>query len=120
MPSEPSDSSAMQLRRRRRLGWWFVAGFILVFAGMALLCPMDFYNGRAIYRTKLWRYYVLEVQLASRSSGLASPTSDNAGHAVETLLMHVLISAIGGGVGMGLGWLVHKSIVKRTSRPKPG
>ena len=48
---------------------WFTLSTALVFVGLALILDHGFYNGQAVYTVPLWRYYVLEIQLAWRSSG---------------------------------------------------
>jgi hypothetical protein len=58
---------------KSRLWPWFVAGFLLVLVGMSFL-SMDFYDGRVIYQTRVWHYYVLEIQRAWNSTGNLGPT----------------------------------------------
>ncbi len=94
--------------RRPRLWLWFVAGFHLVFIGMSLLFSMDFYDGRVLYRTKVWHYYVLEIQRAWNSTGNLGATSGNSEAAVIVAFQHILFSAVGGGAMMGIAWMVRK------------
>ena len=92
---------------RTRLWRWFVVGFLLVLLGIACL-PMEFYDGRAVYQTFVWRYYLFEIQLARNSSGFLGPTTGNAAGAVTFALGHVLCSLAGGAILMGIGWLVRR------------
>ena len=97
---------------RPRLWLWFAAGFFLVLIGMSFL-PMDFYDGRALYRTTAWHYYLLEIQRAWNSTGHLGPTSGSSAHAASIAFQHLLFSAIGGAISMGIGWLIWKLSRKR-------
>ncbi len=97
---------------RSRLWLWFVAGFLVVLIGMMFL-SMYFYDGRAVYRTSVWHYYLLEIQRAWNSTGKLGPTSGSSTHAVSIAFQHVLFSAIGGAVMMGIGWLVRRRFRKQ-------
>jgi uncharacterized membrane protein len=94
--------------RRSRLWLWFIAGFLLVFLGMSILFSMDFYDGHAVYNTKVWHYYVLEIERAWNSTGNLGPTSGNSTAAVTIAVQHILFSISGGAVMMGIGWTVRK------------
>jgi hypothetical protein len=69
---------------------------------------MDFYNGHAIYRTRLWHYDVLEIELAWNSTGNLGPTSGNSATAVTIAFQHILFSIVGGATLMGIAWIVRK------------
>jgi hypothetical protein len=74
---------------------------------------MDFYDGRAVYRTFVWHYYLLEIQRAWNSSGNLGPTTGSSAHAVSIALQHVLFSAVGGAVMIAIGWIIRRFSVKR-------
>ena len=92
---------------KSRLWLWFVAGSLLVLIGMMFM-SMGFYDGRTVYRTSVWHYYLLEIQRAWNSTGTLGPTSGSSAHAASIAFQHVLFSAIGGAVMMSVGWLVRK------------
>jgi hypothetical protein len=80
-------------RRRWR---WFLAGFSIVFAGLLLVYPAEFYDGHAVYLTKLWHYYLLAIRQQWNSSGFAGPTSGNLAVLLRTVFLHVSVAALGG------------------------
>lgn len=106
----PRVSTDDQLQPRRRTRWWlwFVAGFLLMFVGLAIAIPMPFYDGHAIYDTNLWRYYVLEIRQKLNSSGYLGPTSDNWPAALRVAAVHVLLSAVGGIGLMTIRWFLQR------------
>lgn len=69
---------------------------------------MDYYDGRGVYRTKAWHYYLLEIQRAWNSTGYAGPTTGMTAAAVRIAFEHVLFSIAGGALGMGIGWIIRK------------
>jgi hypothetical protein len=81
---------------RRRHWRWFFAGFLILFAGLLLLYPVHFYDGRAVYETKLWRYYQLAFRQQWNSSGNAGPTSGNFAVLLRTAFLHVAVATLGG------------------------
>jgi hypothetical protein len=97
---------------RFRYWLWFVAGFLIVLIGMSFL-SRDFYDGRAVHRTFVWRYYILEVQRAWNSTGNLGPTSGSSAHAVKIALQHVLFSAVGGAIMVFIGWIIRRLSLKR-------
>jgi hypothetical protein len=97
---------ATPVRSKRLLWRWFAAGFVIAFVGLAVVYPMDFYDGRAVYKTVLWRYYLLEIQQYSRSSGSLGLTSGNFAAALTVLAEHLLLSAAAGAFVLGIGWLL--------------
>src|SRR5437867_3457844 len=90
--------------KRRRLWRWFLTGFLIVFLALAIVYPMDFYDGRSVRLTRLWQYYLLETRLAVNSSGYLGPTSRNLTAALTTAVMHLIVSGVAGTVAMGIGW----------------
>ena len=80
-------------RRRWR---WFLVGYSIVFIGLLLFYPAEFYDGHAIYLTKLWHYYLLELRQQWNSSGYAGPTSDNLAVLLQNMFLHMVVAAIGG------------------------
>jgi hypothetical protein len=95
-----------------RLWLWFIVGFLLVFIGLAAAYPIHFFDGRAVYATKLWHYYFLEIRQAWSASGNLGPTSGNAGAALGTAAIHVLFAVLGGAVAMAFGWFIRKSAAR--------
>jgi hypothetical protein len=95
-------------RRRSRLWLWFVAGFLGVFVGLAVLSPAYFYDGFAVHRTKLWHYYLLEIRRAWNSSGYLGATSGNSAVAATVATQHVVLSLVGGIMLLGVGWMLNK------------
>lgn len=88
----------------RRLWLWFAAGFGIVFLMIALIWPMNFYNGLYLRPTMLWQYYFLEIHVAWNSSGYLGPTSDNASAALGVAATHILISTVCGAISAVIGW----------------
>ena len=108
MTDSPSAPVVLPATGRRSALWlWFVAGFLLVLVGMSFL-PMGYYDGRAVYQTSLWRYYLLELRLAWNSTGALGPTSGSSAHALSMAFQHLLFSVVGGIVMAGIGWVARK------------
>ena len=80
----PAGSAALWL--------WSGPGFLIAFLGLAVVYPVYFCNGNSLRQTVLWKYYVLEIQLAMETSGMLGPTSGNAAAALMAAGMHVAIS----------------------------
>jgi hypothetical protein len=99
-----------QLKRKRRLWAWFAAGFLLVFIGMSLTVTMYSMHssGQYVVGYKLWQYYLVEIQRALQPTQALGPTTGSTAAAVTTLVQHLLCSAVGGAVMLGIGWVVHK------------
>ena len=93
----------------RRAWVWFVLGFAIVFVVVA--CCVTMYSmhpsGGSIVQCRLWQYYVLEFQKQIGPSTLG-PASGGGGAAIQTLIMHMFISAIGGGVAIGSRSLIFR------------
>jgi hypothetical protein len=69
---------------------------------------MNFYDGRSLRQAWLWQYYLQELRLALNSSGNLGPTSGNAAAALGVAATHVVIAAVGGLVGVGIGWATNR------------
>jgi hypothetical protein len=105
----------VQPKRKRRLWLWFAAGFLIVFIGMC--CGITMYpmhpSGNAVIGCKLWQYYLMEFpQMFSPYETLGPATGSSATLAI-TVFEHLLCSAIGGAVMVGIGWIVHKVKCRR-------
>jgi hypothetical protein len=72
---------------------------LLVFLVLGLVYPTYFYDGRSLQQTKLWRFYLLELQQELR--GIEGPGTGNWGQILMTLAIHVVVSAAGGGLAVG-------------------
>ncbi len=94
--------------RRRAPLPWFVLGFAVTWILMAILWPMEFYDGKALWNTRLWQYYLLEIHLEMKSSGYLGPTSGNTAAALNVALTHTAISAVAGAACSGLVWARRK------------
>ena len=111
MPNAIENSPGQQQPvRKRRLRRWFVAGFVIVFLVLALAVNMYPWNlrGDAIVRCKLWEYYTIEIERAFSSSKAMGPTSGSSSRAITTAALHLLVSATGGAVALGIGWVYHR------------
>ena len=98
-------------RGRRRLGIWFAVGFLAAFVTIAIACPMSFYDGRAVYQTVVWRYYVLETQQQIHNTGIfkptmLGPTSNGLTNMYRFLAVHLFLSIVVGALAalVGLLW----------------
>ncbi len=100
-----THDTPMQSRGRSRLWLWYVAGFLVTFIGMAAAFPMSFYDGRAVFRSALWHYYLLEFRHAWNSAGQLGPAPGNASAVVTVALQHVMLSLAGGAILFGIGWI---------------
>jgi len=107
---DESDSKTTQGQpvRRRGLWLWFAAGFLIVFVGMLLTVRIYSVHpsGEYVVACRLWRYYVIEMQRAVHSSRFLGPTTRSSSAALTTAFQHVLFSALGGAVTLGIGWVV--------------
>lgn len=99
-----------QRRPRKRWWLWFLAGFLVVFVGTSLTITMYSMrpSGDGVVACKLWQYYLIEIRRALTSPGVAGPASGSGSAALVTALQHLLVSAAGGAVVMGIGWLIYK------------
>jgi hypothetical protein len=113
-PAVPADGNRPEPGRRFRWWLWFAAGFLLVFVGLSLVLSMHYFDGHAVYRTRLWHYYLLEVRRAWHSTGNLGPASGTSS-AVTVLAQHLLFSAIGGAILTGAAWAV-RALSRRRGR----
>ena len=97
MPETSTQSTVPAAPARRRRIWrWFAAGFLGAFVGMLIFYPMLFYNGRVLYETVLWRYYVLEFKQQMQSSGALGPTSGGMTALATVAVEHLVAAAVAG------------------------
>ncbi len=106
-PSIPPSTNVVSTSRRK-LRWWFIVGFSLVFVGMLLFMRQFFYTGDALVQCTLWRFYQLELGRAFTSSGALGPTTGSGTQAFTFFLTHVLVSVIAGLFALGLGAIVNR------------
>lgn len=94
--------------KRRVLLRWFVAGFLLAFAGILFGTSMYTMSpsGRGIISMPLWRYYVTEFGRSFSGPRTLGLSNDGPAAFLENLVTHVLASILAGTVMLGLGWLV--------------
>jgi hypothetical protein len=104
----PGSDAKQSPTKRRRLWLWFFTGFLLVLLILAVVYPMYYYDGGSVRQTRLWQYYLLEIQLAVNSSANLGPTSGNSTVAFTTALMHVAVSCFANAVVMCIGWATQK------------
>jgi hypothetical protein len=104
------DTAQQRPTRKARLWLWFLVGFALVFIGASLTIRMATLTtaGDAVVACKLWKYYAIEIPRALRFTSTLGPTSGGSSALLETAFQHLLISAIGGAVMLGVGLVVHK------------
>jgi len=106
-----ADWQARDRPPSRRRHWpCFAAGFLVVFVGMAVVVTKYSLHpsGQSVERCKLWEYYVTEVPRAWTSGNAMGPASRRGSAVLATAVAHVGLSALGGVVGLGIGWLVRK------------
>ena len=87
---------------------WFGAGFLIGFLTLAAFYPTYFYDGRSVRQTRLWQYYLLEVQRSANSTGHLGPTSGNTSAALTVAGMHVAAASAAGAIAVGIGRAVKK------------
>ena len=112
IPSKPirDENDHQPGTPKRRLWFWFVAGFLLVAIGMSLTVTwhtLDL-SGQAVIECKLWWYYIFEIRRAVNSSGHLGPTTGSSSAALTTAFQHLLFSTGGGAVALAIGWLVRQ------------
>ena len=96
-------------KRKLRLWLWFVIGFLLVFIGMSVTVTMYAMHpsGQFVVECSLWEYYLTEFRGAAGPQVLGPGTGGLAA-ALKTALQHLLISAGGGTVFLGIGWIASR------------
>jgi hypothetical protein len=89
---------------------WFVAGFLVVFIGMSLTVTIYSMHpsGNVVIGRKLWQYYVIEMQRALSVNQAFGPATGDSSALVPTAFQHLLCSAVGGAVMLGIGWVVYR------------
>jgi len=100
-----TDSNAKPVPRPRLRWLWFAGGFLLVFVGLLLLVDVTAMHpsGPYVVRYQLWRY-CLANPLRSSGRSTLGPGSGGTSQFVETALVHLVLSAAGGGAATALGW----------------
>ncbi len=103
-------SNVTLLTGTRGLWRWPVAGFVIVFVGMALVVTMYpmLPSGQAVIACPLWQYYLVEARRALTPAGGLGPASGSGSSAIVTALEHFVCSLIGGAVALGIGWSVRR------------
>jgi hypothetical protein len=76
---------------------------------------MYFYDGSAVYRVYTWQFYWLEVQRAWNSLGNLGSSSGTSEFAATIVFQHLALSAIGGAVVTGIGWVLRR----KAPKPRP-
>ena len=106
---ESENKTITTPRRSRRLWPWFAVGFVVVFIGMLLFANMIAMHpsGRFLVRYSLWEYYAVSIPRLFRLSYLG-PGSLAKGQLVETIVSHLLVSTIGGGITIAVGWFCRR------------
>jgi hypothetical protein len=82
----------------------FAIGFLIVFIGMLLFLHMYSMHpsGASVMYVKLWRFYLLETYKVLTDSGRLGPASSNGWHLAAIFGQHLVYSAVGGAVSMGV------------------
>ncbi len=113
--SDAGGGVSGQAGGRRRAGrwglWvWFGAGFAVVFVGMLVGVRMRALDpsGRYLVECRLWEYYRMELPGEFRVSEPLGPGSGQSLGVMRTAGEHVLASGVGGGLAMGMGWVVRR------------
>ncbi len=99
-----------------RLRSWFLTGFLLVLITMSLTVTQYSSDptGSVIMGCKLWKYYQIEFNRALSGNRAIGPTSGFTDSAIIVGIEHLLISAAGGIIAIGLGWAVGRYRRKKT------
>jgi hypothetical protein len=110
MPNNNDNSKGQKPpKRKARLWLWFIVGFFVVFIGMSFTVTIYSMHpsGNAVIGCKLWQYYVIQMQRALSVNKTVGPAGDSSA-LVTTAFQHLLCSAAGGAVMLGIGWVVGK------------
>lgn len=107
------SSNAESVRGPIRLWLWFAGSFAVVFVGMLFLVKITSIHpsGQFAVRSPLWKYYAVALPRAVGPSTLG-PASGAGSALAKTIAQHLAVSAGGGCVGLGIGWM----IIRRNSR----
>lgn len=105
----PTSPRPQKRQGKWRLWPWFVAGFLLVFIGMCVTVTMYAMHpsGEFVIQCSLWEYYLIELPRAFGPQSLG-PATGSSSAAISTSLEHLLLSAGGGTLFLGIGWLVRR------------
>ena len=96
--SEPKNADVLpkaKSRTKAKVWPWFLVGFLFIFVGASVLCPMTYFNGRFAYSTRLWQFYLMNIRDA-RGSGYLGPMSGNFTAAIFVFVLHIVGSTIAG------------------------
>jgi hypothetical protein len=116
MPENPYAPGETAVAKPQ-LQYWFLAGFLLVLITMALTVTSYTFtpSGSGIMACKLWKYYQIELSRAFSGNRALGPTSGSTNAAMIVAIEHLLISATGGLIAVGIGWAVGKYRRKKTA-----
>lgn len=105
----PKESSACGSGSSLVLWPWFVVGFLFVFIGMSFTVTMYSMHPSGEYVTEysLWEYYWIEIPRGFGPQSLG-PATGSSSAARRTAFEHLLLSAGGGAVCLGIGWLLRR------------
>lgn len=95
--------------RPRRLRYWFLGGFGIVFIGMLILVNQYVYTGDVMLQCKLWQFYLMEIRRALTSPGTLGPSTGSGSRAFMVLCLHTGIAGVAGLISLGVGALVTRS-----------
>ena len=91
---------------RFRVWPWFIIGFAVTWAGLAL--AIDVYSlapdGSHVTACKLWKYYTIEIQRAFHDTGAIEPTTGSTSAASIMFVQHSLFAAVGSAVALAAAW----------------
>lgn len=108
-PADRNKPTMKDVTGPRQRWPWFLAGFWLVF--LTLLFTVKMYSmlpsGQAIVQVSLWQYYLIELRRALTPSNIGPASGDELAVLI-TFFQHVLVSAVGGGVLCGVGWVINR------------
>ena len=115
--SDRAETTAGPRVPRPGLWLWFLAGFTLVYVGLAALGPVHVMHssGAFVMPVKVWQLYLDQVPRKFQSVRPLGPSSSNEDTFWRVLREHLLVSAAGGLLASGLSWLINRSR-RRTDR----
>lgn len=105
----PESKSTGSTKRSSRRWIPFAIGFAIVFGGMLLFSKTDVMHrsGRYVEIFRLWEYYDLELGRVFGRTTLG-PANGASSNLVEVTGVHLLVSIVGGGLGLGVAWWFRK------------
>lgn len=107
----PKQNDEVRKTSAKRGLWpWFIAGFAVVFVGMALVVTMYpiLPSGRGVLACPLWRYYLIEARRAMSSLRNVGPGSGSSSAALVTAVQHIVCSSLGGAATWGAAWAIRR------------